>query len=85
MKNSQSAISAVGADDSGEELIADLVRAIDEGEFDIVAHAEQRAQKMGSSSFIKSVLRPLVDLFRRRPLSEEPRRQVIHGSSGLRK
>lgn len=71
MKNSQGATNVVEVDDSGEELIAELTRAVDEGDLNIVAHAEQRARKMGSANFIKSVLVPLADLVRRPPLREE--------------
>lgn len=70
MKNSQSATNVDEVDDSGEELIAELVLAVDEGDLNIAAHAEHRARRMGSANFIKSVLRPLVDLLWRPPLSE---------------
>lgn len=57
--------------DQSEELIAELERALDEGNFNIALHAQERARRVGSVSLINSVIRPLADLVRQPAINNQ--------------
>ena len=50
--------------DESEAVILQLEHSLDEDAFDLESHAQLRAVRVGSASFIKSVLVPLADLIR---------------------